>query len=110
MIKSLYLLIYDNGNFFYGKDGFGIFDVGIVFFTTGKIFLFKDIVGCSFNEEKFSLIIKSVQDSYEFEYKKRSKVLFKSLYNKPGYFFTEEVIYKIIEHYQKLNGINLLKK
>ena len=105
-----YLLIYDNGNFFYGKDGFGIFDVGMVFFTTGKIFLFKDIVGCSFNEEKFSLIIKSVQDSYEFEYKKRSKVLFKSLYNKPGYFFTEEVIYKIIEHYQKLNGINLLKK
>lgn len=107
--EKRYLLIYDrSGIWGKGKIGFGIFDEGIVFFETGKIALFKDIVECRFNEERASLVIKTSRDVYEFGYRKKANIMFKAYYNKSADYVTKNIIYPIIEHYQNLHSINLL--
>lgn len=104
-----YLFIYDrSGIWGKGKIGFGIFDEGIVFFETGKIALFKDIVECCFNEDNASLVIKTNKDVYEFGYRKKANIMLKAYYNKSADYVTKNIIYPIIEHYQNLHGINLL--
>lgn len=108
-----YLFIYDNTTMKSGKFGFGIFDEGIVFFETKKIFMFKDITKCKFREDNISMIISTEKDSYEFEYQFTKVKFLKSLMRKmdteKGACFTNEIVYQIIKHYQDLKGINLLE-
>lgn len=108
-----YLFIYDNTMMKSGKFGFGIFDEGIVFFETKKIFMFKDITKCKFREDNISMIISTEKDSYEFEYQFTKVKFLKSLMRKmdteKGACFTNEIVYQIIKHYQDLKGINLLE-
>ena len=108
-----YLFIFDNTVMKSGKFGFGIFDEGIVFFETKKIFMFKDITKCKFREDNISMIISTDKDSYEFEYQFTKVKFLKSLMRKmdteKGKCFTNQIVYQIIKHYQNLKDINLLE-
>lgn len=106
-----FLLIYDNTISHMGKRGFGILEDRIVFFETGEVVLFRDIIECRFNEIKISLIIKTLQKTYEFLYIfygiKVFNFLDKDVNVETGEIFTTKVIAPIIKHYKELYDTRL---
>lgn len=106
-----FLLVYENTIMQMGRRGFGIYEEGIVLFKTKEKILFKDIVQCLFDKNLIAFVIETKEKKYVFEYRFRGAKLTQLIDG--GKFELEydgriltKMIFRIIEHYQKINGIN----